>query len=113
MGTRSEGTLRAAASGTVGRPGHILALVCAAAFIGVLDLAIVNVALPSIQRDLALGQSSLQWVVTAYGLTFGGFLLFCGRLADRASQRRVLAGAMATRRALPSTLERSNDQGDL
>lgn len=72
-----------------GRPGRILALVCTAAFMGVLDLAIVNVALPSIQRDLAVAQGSLQWVVTAYGLTFGGFLLLGGRLADLVGQRRL------------------------
>ena len=89
MGTGSEGTLRGVRSETVVRPGRILALVCAAAFMGVLDLAIVNVALPSIQRDLAVGQGSLQWVVTAYGLTFGGFLLLGGRLADRLGPRRV------------------------
>ncbi len=71
------------------RPGVILALVCAAAFMGVLDIAIVNVALPSIQRDLGLPQSSLQWVVIAYGLTFGGFLLLGGRLADLLGRRRV------------------------
>jgi EmrB/QacA subfamily drug resistance transporter len=71
------------------RPGVILALVCAAAFMGVLDIAIVNVALPSIQRDLGLPQSSLQWVVIAYGLMFGGFLLLGGRLADLAGRRRV------------------------
>ena len=46
---------------------------------GVLDIAIVNVALPSIQRALALPQASLQWVVIAYGLMFGGFLLLGGR----------------------------------
>ena len=89
MGRGSEGTLRAVRSETVVRPGRILALVCAAAFMGVLDLAIVNVALPSIQRDLAVGQGSLQWVVIAYGLTFGGFLLLGGRLADLVGRRRV------------------------
>jgi MFS family permease len=89
VGTGSEGPLRAATSGTVVRPGRILALVCAAAFMGVLDLAIVNVALPSIQRDLTVAHGSLQWVVTAYGLTFGGFLLLGGRLADRLGSRRV------------------------
>ncbi len=71
------------------RPGVILALVCAAAFMGVLDIAIVNVALPSIQHDLGLPQSSLQWVVIAYGLMFGGFLLLGGRLADLLGRRRI------------------------
>jgi EmrB/QacA subfamily drug resistance transporter len=71
------------------RPELILALVCAAAFMGVLDIAIVNVALPSIQRDLRLAQGSLQWVLIAYGLMFGGFLLLAGRLADLFGRRRV------------------------
>jgi EmrB/QacA subfamily drug resistance transporter len=71
------------------RPGLILAIVCAAAFMGVLDIAIVNVALPSIQRDLRLAQGSVQWVVIAYGLMFGGCLLLAGRLADFLGRRRV------------------------
>jgi EmrB/QacA subfamily drug resistance transporter len=56
----------------------------------VLDLVVVNVALPSIQRDLGLGQSDLQWVVIAYGLTLGGFLLLGGRAADLLGRRNVL-----------------------
>jgi EmrB/QacA subfamily drug resistance transporter len=66
-----------------------LALSCAAQFMVVLDIAIVNVALPSIQRDLGVSQSTLQWVVIAYGLLLGGFLLFGGRLADLLGRRRV------------------------
>ncbi|HEY5985604.1 MAG TPA: MFS transporter [Streptosporangiaceae bacterium] len=81
--------IRIATARTGPRPGAILALVCAAAFMGVLDIAIVNVALPSIQRDLALPQSSLQWAVTTYGLVFGGFLLLGGRLADLLGRRRI------------------------
>ena len=68
----------------------ILALTCAAQFMVVLDVAIVNVALPSIQRDLGVSQSTLQWVVIAYGLMLGGFLLFGGRLADLLGRRRIL-----------------------
>jgi EmrB/QacA subfamily drug resistance transporter len=71
------------------RPGAILALVCGAQFMVVLDIAIVNVALPSIQRDLSVGESTLQWVVTAYGLLLGGFLLFGGRMGDWLGRRRV------------------------
>src|SRR2546430_2297811 len=63
---------------------------CAAQFMVVLDVAIVNVALPSIQRDLGVSQSTLQWVVIAYGLMLGGFLLFGGRLADLLGRRRIL-----------------------
>ena len=51
--------------------GIVLLLACAAQFMVVLDIAIVNVALPSIQRDLGIGQGTLQWVVIAYGLMFG------------------------------------------
>jgi MFS family permease len=60
----------------------ILGLVCAAQFMVVLDIATVNVALPSVQRDLGFGQSTLQWVVIAYGLILGGFLLSGGRMTD-------------------------------
>jgi EmrB/QacA subfamily drug resistance transporter len=67
----------------------ILALACAAQFMVVLDIAIVNVALPSIQQDLAVGQITLQWVVIAYGLLLGGFLLLGGRLADLVGRRRM------------------------
>ena len=56
----------------------------------VLDIAIVNVALPSIQRDLDVSQSTLQWVVVAYGLMLGGFLLVGGRMADLLGRRRIL-----------------------
>src|SRR5262245_49321356 len=68
----------------------ILALACAAQFMVVMDVAIVNVALPSIQRDLGVSESTLQWVVIAYGLLLGGFLLFGGRMADLLGRRRVL-----------------------
>jgi EmrB/QacA subfamily drug resistance transporter len=69
--------------------GVVLALTCAAQFMVVLDVAIVNVALPSIQRDLGLSQSTLQWVVIGYGLMLGGFLLFGGRMADLVGRRPI------------------------
>jgi EmrB/QacA subfamily drug resistance transporter len=72
------------------RKGLVLALTCAAQFIVVLDIAIVNVALPTIRADLGFTQSGLQWVVVAYGLTLGGFLLLGGRLADHFGRRRIL-----------------------
>ena len=56
----------------------------------VLDIAIVNVALPSIQQDLGIEQSTLQWIVIAYGLMLGGFLLLGGRMADLLGRRRML-----------------------
>ncbi len=70
--------------------GMILVLACAAQFVVVLDIAIVNVALPSIQHDLGIGQGTLQWIVIAYGLMLGGFLLLGGRMADLLGRRRTL-----------------------
>jgi EmrB/QacA subfamily drug resistance transporter len=66
-----------------------LALLCAVQFMVVLDVAIVNVALPSIQVDLDFTQQNLQWIISAYALVFGGFLLLGGRLADIVGRRRV------------------------
>jgi len=68
---------------------YALALLCAVQFMVVLDIAIVNVALPSIQADLGFSQENLQWVISAYALVFGGFLLLGGRLADILGRRRV------------------------
>ena len=66
-----------------------LAVVCAAFFMTVLDVSIVNVALPSIGKSLHFSETSLQWVVTAYAITFGGFLLLGGRMADLLGRRRI------------------------
>jgi EmrB/QacA subfamily drug resistance transporter len=76
------------------RKGVILALACTAQFMVVLDVAIVNVALPSIQLDLGMSQSALQWVVIAYGLLLGGFLLLGGRLGDQLGRRRILLAGL-------------------
>ena len=76
------------------RRWHALALVCVAFFMVVLDVAIVNVALPSIQTDLEISQDTLQWIVTAYSLAFGGFLLLGGRAADLFGRRRVFMVGM-------------------
>jgi EmrB/QacA subfamily drug resistance transporter len=74
--------------------GIILALVCGAQFMLILDLAIVNVAIPSMQVDLGLDQADLQWVVITYGITLGGFLLLGGRAADLFGRRRVLVAGL-------------------
>src|SRR3954470_12945214 len=66
-----------------------MALLAAAQFVVVLDASIVNVALPSIGRDLHFSQDDLSWVVNAYTLTFGGFLLLGGRMADLLGRRRL------------------------
>jgi EmrB/QacA subfamily drug resistance transporter len=72
-----------------------LAVLCSAFFMVVLDVAIVNVALPSIAADLDFSPRSLQWVVSAYALTFGGLLLLGGRVADVLGQRRTFVGGVA------------------
>ena len=66
-----------------------LALLCVVQFMVVLDIAIVNVALPSIQVDLGFSEENLQWVISAYALVFGGFLLLGGRAADLLGRRRI------------------------
>src|SRR5580693_1293022 len=75
--------------------GLILALACVAQFMVVLDVSIVNVALPSIGRDLHYSPTGLQWVVNAYVLTFAGFLLLGGRAADLFGRRRVYLFGLA------------------
>lgn len=90
------------------RQGLVLALLCVAQFMVVLDFSIVNIALPSIQKDLGLSTQNLQWIVSAYSLTFGGFLMLGGRMGDLYGRRRLfmaglflfslasLAGGLAT-----------------
>lgn len=73
----------------------ILALLALAQFMIVLDVAIVNVALPTINRELHFASGGLQWVITAYTLTFGGFLLMGGRAADLFGRRRLFIGAVS------------------
>jgi EmrB/QacA subfamily drug resistance transporter len=71
-----------------------LALLCAVQFMVVLDVSIVNIALPSIQTDLGFSQENLQWVLSAYALVFGGFLLLGGRLADILGRRDVFMAGL-------------------
>src|SRR5262249_19189062 len=71
------------------RKWYGLALLLLVQFMVVLDIAIVNVALPSIKIDLGFSQENLQWVISAYALFFGGFLLLGGRLADLLGRRRL------------------------
>jgi EmrB/QacA subfamily drug resistance transporter len=70
-------------------PWVVLVLICLAQFMVVLDATIVNVALPSIQNDLHLSEGNLQWIVNAYTLVFGGFLLLGGRLGDLLGRKRL------------------------
>jgi EmrB/QacA subfamily drug resistance transporter len=77
------------------RRWQALALVCVAFFMTVLDVSIVNVALPSIGRHLHFSETGLQWVITAYAITFGGFLLLGGRTADILGRRRIFLVGVA------------------
>jgi EmrB/QacA subfamily drug resistance transporter len=72
-----------------------LALIVTAQFMVILDVAIVNVALPSIKSDLGFSQAGLQWVITAYAILFGGALLLGGRLADLLGRRRMFVAGLA------------------
>src|SRR5262245_62013430 len=71
-----------------------LALLCAIAFLDFVDASITNVALPSIRRSLGFSLDGLQWVPSAYLLTYGGFMLLGGRLADLLGRRRVLVSGI-------------------
>ncbi|WIE73928.1 MFS transporter [Curtobacterium sp. MCJR17_020] len=75
--------------------GWVLALTAAAQFVLQLDFAIVNVALPTVQRDLGFTEAGLQWVVTGYALTFGALLLVGGRFGDLIGYRRAVIGGLA------------------
>src|SRR6184192_2592521 len=87
----------AAASGSMSpvRRWRAFAVLAVSFFMTVADLAIVNVALPTIGRKLHMPESALQWVVTGYALTFGGFLLLGGRAADLLGRRRILMVGLA------------------
>ena len=76
-------------------PNVVLALVAVAQFMVVLDATVVNVALPTIKTDLGFSEQNLSWVLNAYTLMFGGFLLLGGRLADRLGRRRLFMAGIA------------------
>src|SRR4029079_15474884 len=73
----------------------VLSVLVVAQFMVVLDVAIVNVALPTIKNDLHFSENGLQWVITAYAILFGGVLLLGGRMADLLGRRRVFMAGMA------------------
>ena len=98
--TRTERNIhQAAQTGTAVpavRPALRLALILVGAFMVVLDFSIVNVALPSIERELGMSAFVAQWVVTGYAITFGGLLILGGRAADLLGRRRMfIAGMLA------------------
>src|SRR3989475_5190178 len=84
-----EANLVSIATTSPNRRWSALALIVTAQFMVILDVAIVNVALPSIKSDLGFSSTSLQWVVSAYAILFGGALLLGGRLADLVGRRRL------------------------
>ena len=81
--------------GTERRKWLALGLLSVVQFMVVLDIAVVNVALPSIKVDLGFSEQNLQWVISAYALMFGGFLLLGGRAADLLGRRRVFLVGIA------------------
>src|ERR1700716_503384 len=85
---------RPARRGFGSRETLILTVCCVAQFMVILDLSIVNVALPSIQSSLNFTSADLQWVVDAYAISFAGFLMLGGRAADQLGQRRVFVAAL-------------------
>ena len=83
-----------AGRGLRSRTTWLLVVCCVAQFMVILDLSIVNVALPSIQLSLGFTAPELQWIVDAYAITFAGFLMFGGRAADHFGQRRMFVVAL-------------------
>jgi EmrB/QacA subfamily drug resistance transporter len=82
------------AGGKARHPGVILAFLCVAGFMTFLDVSIVNVSLPTIERELRISETTLQYVVTTYGTVLGGCLLLGGRLADSFGRRRMLQAGL-------------------
>src|SRR5438874_11367733 len=102
---------------TVSEPGRgkwlVLAVVGAAFFMTILDVAIVNVAVPSIQKDLHIAESTVQWTITAYAITFGGFLLLGGRMADLLGRRRIFVAGLVLFTVASLTCGLANSAGVL
>src|SRR5579864_2178336 len=92
--TAGSAEVPASASDRTAGPWAVRVFVCFAQFMVVLDATIVNVALPSIERGLSLSASSLQWVINAYSLTLGGFLLLGGRAGDILGRRRIFIAGL-------------------
>src|SRR5437867_12196545 len=92
LGTAASPTPRPASGADA---NAVLALIAVAQFMVILDATIVNVALPTIKVDVGFSEQSLSWVLNAYTLIFGGFLLLGGRAADRLGRRRRLMAGIA------------------
>jgi EmrB/QacA subfamily drug resistance transporter len=94
-------------------PNAVLAVVAVTEFMVILDASIVNVALPTVKRDLGFSEQSLSWILNAYTLMFGGFLLLGGRVADRLGRRRVLVVGVAVFSAASLLCGVSQSEGTL
>src|SRR4249919_892155 len=92
---------------------YALILLCMTQFVVVLDIAVVNVALPSIQKDLGFSQENLQWVISAYALVFGGFMLLGGRLADIMGRKRVFMAGLVIFSVVALPLEQNWNETSL
>jgi MFS family permease len=92
---KAEGALGRVTRGARADPTAVLTLLCVAQFMVVLDVSIVNVALPSIRAALGFSPTTLAWVVNAYALAFAGFLLLGGRLGDLFGRRRLFMIGLA------------------
>jgi MFS family permease len=73
----------------------VLAICCASIFVVVMDISIVNIALPTIRRDMHASESGLQWTVDAYTLVLASFLVLAGSTADRVGRRRIFQAGLA------------------
>src|SRR5689334_14335879 len=96
-----------------GRGKLTLAFLCMIGFLDFVDASIVNVALPSIRRDLGFSIENLQWVLSGYLLTYGGFMLLGGRAADLLGRRRVLVSGMLVFAVCSLAAGVSNDSATL
>jgi MFS family permease len=91
----------------------VLAIVAVAQFMVVLDASIVNVALPTIKRDVGFSEQSLSWILNAYTLIFGGFLLLGGRAADRLGRRRLFMAGIGVFAVASLVCGVSQSEGEL
>ena len=89
------------------RGKQLLLLLCAVQFLDVVDSSIMNVALPSIRRDLGFSAQGLQWVLSGYLVTYGGLLLLGGRAGDLLGRRRMLVAGTASSCSAPPSSERA------
>jgi len=92
--THKRGDIPTDVTDSAGQGGLRLALILVASFMVVLDFTIVNIALPSIERDFGLGTSAVQWVVTGYAIAFSGLLILGGRAADMLGRRRTFVAGL-------------------